>query len=121
METTVQENRKRIPVPVRCAAKFDGEQWLGICLNFDIAVQGNSLEEVESSMKTAVRLYLESFEGESFETLDALMRAISRPVPLSVSVPIYCSMIFHSVVSMFGGNSENRLSYYNDIDNFCPA
>lgn len=115
------KNNRKVTVPVKCAAKFDGEQWLGICLNFDIAVQGETLSDVESSLKTAVSLYLESFDGVAFESPKAFLKAISRPVPWRVSMPIYGSMILHSIVSMFGGKPDERLSYYNDVNDFCPA
>lgn len=117
----MQNNKKNLSVPVKCAAKFNGEQWVGICLNFDIAVQGKTLSDVETSLKTAVSLYLESFDGVPFESPDALLKAISRPVPWSVSMPIYFSVILHSIVSMLGGKPEDRLSYYNDVNDFCPA
>ena len=110
-----------IRIPVRCAARFNGDQWEAICLNFDIAVQGASLNDVKESLDKSIKMYLESFSGERFTSAKDLLNAISRPAPWRVSMPIHFSVMLHSLVSMFGGRPEDRLSYYNDVNDFCPA
>ena len=44
---------------MRCRALGAGRCWEAICVDFDIAVSGTSLAEVESSLATGVELYLE--------------------------------------------------------------
>ena len=62
------------------AAGRDGE-WEAICLDLDIAVQGESFEEVSASLSKAISLYLESVSALS-ESERALL--VERPAPLSV-------------------------------------
>lgn len=64
---------------VRCYAQGGGQDWQAYCLDLDIAVQGKSFAEVETSLREAIRLYVESLadlpEADRARLLD-------RPVPL---------------------------------------
>lgn len=48
---------------VRCYAEGRGGQWEAICLDFDIAVQGGSFNEVYHSLNNAVADYYEYVEA----------------------------------------------------------
>ena len=70
--------------PIRtlhCYASGRDGDWEAICLDLDIAVQGNSFEEVLRSLTEAVSLYLESVGA-----LPEQQRAhlLHRPAPISV-------------------------------------
>lgn len=45
---------------LQCYAEGRDGGWEAICLDFDIAVQGRTFEEVFASLREAVTLYLES-------------------------------------------------------------
>jgi predicted RNase H-like HicB family nuclease len=64
---------------LRCHAEQSGDGWEATCLDLDIAVQGDSFEEVYSALQEAIALYLETVadlpEGDR-------RRLLNRPAPL---------------------------------------
>ena len=66
---------------LHCYASGRDGQWEAICLDLNIAVQGDSFDEVMQSLKDGVSLYL-----ETVFSLPAQDRAhlLHRPSPLSV-------------------------------------
>ena len=68
-----------MPRVLRCYIEGRGDQWEGICLDFDIAVQGHSLPEVVDELRQSVALYL-----EHIATLPTSEQAafLSRKAPL---------------------------------------
>jgi len=53
---------------VLCLARGRPGDWEAICLDFDIAVQGESFEQVENLLMTSVRAYVEDAMKESRPT-----------------------------------------------------
>ena len=45
---------------LRCYAYSSGGRWHGICTDLDIAVDGGSYQEIESSLGICIKMYLES-------------------------------------------------------------
>jgi len=45
--------------PIRCMAESHDSRWWAICLDFDVAVEGNSFPEVRDRLHQAVDTYLE--------------------------------------------------------------
>jgi hypothetical protein len=66
---------------VLCVARRHGEEWEAFCLNFDLAVQGRSFDEVRALLSEAIRTYLEDASAETEPTRSRLLR---RGVPLHV-------------------------------------
>ncbi len=66
---------------LRCYAEGRDGEWDAICLDLDIAVQGDSFEDVFRELDEAVALYLESV-AELPDSERA--RFLRRPAPLSV-------------------------------------
>ena len=66
---------------LRCYAEGREGDWEAICLDLDIAVQGQSFDEVFRSLTEAIEVYLESVSAlpESERA-----RLSNRPAPLSV-------------------------------------
>jgi len=86
-------------------------------LTFDLAVQGDSLQEVKESLDISIKMYLDSFKG--IEDPKKFLEAIYRPVPFKVSAPIYVGIICNAALSAFGKN-KSEISYsQNNIP--CPA
>lgn len=44
---------------ILCYAEGHGEQWEGFCLDFDLAVQGSSFDDVIGKLREQAELYLE--------------------------------------------------------------
>lgn len=70
---------------VRCYAEGRGGQWEAICLDFDIAVQGTSFDEVYHSLNKAIAEYYEYVEGLPEAERK---RFLTRKAPLSASIKL---------------------------------
>ena len=44
---------------VRCMARREDDHWVGLCIDFDLAVQGCTLGEVRSKLEQQIRLYVD--------------------------------------------------------------
>ena len=43
---------------VKCVAFKKGDQWIGVCINFDLAVQGDSFADVKKRLDSQIKGYL---------------------------------------------------------------
>ncbi|HEY7299157.1 MAG TPA: hypothetical protein VH684_14725 [Xanthobacteraceae bacterium] len=68
---------------VLCVARRHGEGCEAFCLNFDLAVQGRSFDEVRTLLSEAIRTYIEDASAEPEPGRSNLLR---RGVPLHVRV-----------------------------------
>src|SRR2546423_2948860 len=66
---------------VLCVARGRGNDWEAFCLNFDLAVQGRSFDEVRALLSEAVKTYI---EDAAAEPEPARTRLLDRGVPLHV-------------------------------------
>lgn len=66
---------------LRCYAEGRGDEWEAICLDLDIAVQGESFEDVYHSLNEAIALYLQSVAA--LPKADQ-PRLLYRPAPLGI-------------------------------------
>ena len=94
-----------MPKVLRCYAEGRNDEWEAICLDLDIAVQGNSFVDVFRSLDEAIALYLESV-GE----VPASERAhlLDRPAPLSVRFQFF----WHVLGSLFHDKGEGRQRHH---------
>jgi predicted RNase H-like HicB family nuclease len=76
---------------VRCYAEGRDGQWEAVCLEFDIAVQGQSLEEVVQSLRSAIAAYLD-YVGGLPEKEQA--RFLNRRVPWLLRLQFFWHMLF---------------------------
>ena len=91
---------------LRCYAEGREGKWEANCLDLDIAVQGDTFEEVFQSLSAAVVLYLKSVdslpEGQRRNLL-------VRPSPLSVRL----RFIGLAMRSLLGGRDQDK--YYHQF------
>jgi hypothetical protein len=66
-----------------CFARGHAGDWEGICVDFDIAAQGRSFNEVREALEEAVAGYVAAAREEDAETCARLLK---RRAPLWVSV-----------------------------------
>ncbi len=72
-------------------------RWEAVCLDFDIAVQGESMSEVMESLEDAIRLYLETVAELPPEEHRAFLR---RKAPL----PMHLKFFWHAFrITFWGG------------------
>ena len=67
----------------RCFARGHDGSWEGLCVDYDIAVQGNSFEEVRRDLADAVQSYV-AFAQEQDAATQA--RLLSRRSPWHVQL-----------------------------------
>lgn len=79
---------------VICYAESREGKWEAVCLDFDIAVQGDSFEGVVHDLGTALHLYLQSVAG--LPDADR-KRLLARRVPLGARVQMAISIMGHAL------------------------
>ena len=77
---------------VLCHAHGRPGDWEAICFDFDIAVQGQSFEQVKSLLDAAVSSYVVDACAEDEQTAK---RLLSRRAPLSVRLRLLASYAAH--------------------------
>lgn len=96
---------------LRCYAHSEGAGWEGICLDLDIAVQANSLEEVVLLLNEAVGSYIEDAKAEEAATA---RRLLDRRAPLGVRLRYLLAAMRHLV-------SGDRRRAEASFDVLCPV
>lgn len=98
-----------------CIAKGRGDAWEAICLDFDIAVSGDSFPAVKDSLYEAISTYIEDAMAERPEIRD---RLLSRRTPflarLSWTWPFF-------VAALFGARSKTPAQATVEFAVPCPA
>lgn len=85
-----------MPRAVRCYAEGQDGDWEAICLDFDIAVQGDSFLEVFQSLNKAIGLYLEATTALSEPDR---ARLLNRSAPFGVKL----KFLALAIRSLLGG------------------
>ena len=86
---------------LRCFAEGRDGDWEAICLDLDIAVQGDSFEEVFNSLREAISLYFETVADLSPQERRSLFQ---RPAPLSVRL----KFLTHAARGLFATSDGDR-------------
>lgn len=86
---------------LHCYASGRDGEWEAICLDLDIAVQGESFEIVQRSLQEAVALYLEAVADLPTEQQRHLLH---RPAPLGVRL----KFLGYALLSLAGMETSNR-------------
>jgi len=71
------------PIYWYCVARGRDHEWEAFCLDFDLAVQGRSYDEVSARLKMAIHHYVETATAEPEPTRTQLL---TRRVPLGTRV-----------------------------------
>ena len=65
----------------------DSDQWVAICLEYNVASQGDSEEHAKAMIKEAVELYLEDLDAEELEILYQSIEGEPHVHEVSVNAP----------------------------------
>lgn len=101
---------------VHCYAEGQPGKWEAVCLDFDLAVQGGSFEEVYGSLSRSIDLYV-----EYVSTLPRKERAafLARRAPLSLRLR-FLWYAFRDLLSYGGAGGKQRAEYTATCP-VCPA
>jgi predicted RNase H-like HicB family nuclease len=65
----------------------DSDQWVAVCLEYDVTTQGDNEEHAKEMLKEAVQLYLEDISKPELEALWQRIEGEPRLHELSVHAP----------------------------------
>ena len=65
----------------------ESDQWVAICLEYDVATQGDSEEHAKEMIREAVELYLEEMGKDDFEVLHQAIEGAPCVHELSINAP----------------------------------
>ncbi len=99
-----------------CYAEGAHGQWEAVCLNFDLAVQGASFEEVRAKMHNAILVYLDTIADYPPEER---RRFLKRNAPLSLWLKFLGHAIAAMVCSRF--NKHDGQKERAEFTMICPA
>lgn len=104
-----------MPQALVCVASGRGSQWEAFCLDFDLAVQGRSFEEVRQLLTGAIEMYIDAAvkEPEPFRS-----RLLGRKAPFWVRL-MWAWRVFWSTLSIRATRRGNNPATVEFIA--CPA
>ena len=88
-----------------CVARNRGAMWEAFCLDFDLAVQGRTFEEVRQHLSHAVMEYVAEADQHDAQVRD---RLLSRKAPLSVRALWRWRL---ALAAIFGGGDNEKFAY----------
>ncbi len=99
---------------LRCYAEGRPGAWEAVCLDFDLAVQGESLEDVLGSLKKAIGMYLETVHELPEEERK---RFLNRRAPLSLRLKFLWHVVRSVLANKDGPDRKARAEFLIP----CPA
>lgn len=103
-----------VPKQVLCFAHGRKGDWEAICVDFDIAVQGQSFDDVRNRLEAAVCEYVEDALREDPVTRE---RLLSRKAPLGLKLNLVIGCLVHLAFGSKREVQESRAGF----DLPCPA
>ena len=88
---------------VLCVARGRGNEWEAFCLDLDLAVQGQSFDEVRVLLREAITTYVEDAEAEDQATQ---RRLLNRRAPLYVRL-LWAWRFFRAALSGRGTSRDS--------------
>jgi hypothetical protein len=79
-----------------CVAHHRGEQWEAICLDFDLAVQGRTFEDVQARLQEAIGTYVEDALAQPEPSRSKLLH---RRAPLTARLSWLWPLIVRTIFS----------------------
>lgn len=109
---------KSTQLVLKCYAERKGDQWIAVCLDFDLAVQGDSAKEVRSKMHEMIVEYVgDALVGEDREYAGQLL---SRRAPLRLYLKWHTMKIV-SGLRRTAGSIRNGFELFKETLPLKPA
>jgi hypothetical protein len=97
-----------------CYAYGHGNSWEAICVDFDLAVQGQSFEDVQERLNKMIRSYILDARQEDDQTAS---RLLNRRAPFSLRIKLAAKLLWNIVSNRGSKNGD----YYAGYDVPCHA
>jgi hypothetical protein len=88
---------------LRCYVEHRGDDWEAVCLDYDIAVQGHSLSEIQEKLARALGSYVDY--ANSLPAAER-NRLLNRRVPFWTSVGFAARVLWTVVAGGRGGTGQ---------------
>jgi len=99
-----------------CFARGRPGDWEAICLDYDLAVQGHSFDEVQHLLELSIDDYIESARQEAPEVRD---RLLNRHVPTRIWLGYILGFVWHNFRRRRRRDDGDRLEHSFQMS--CPA
>jgi hypothetical protein len=99
----------------RCYYECRGNEWEAISVDYDIAVSGDSFDEVKRVLRAAILSYIEDANKEDKETRE---RLLNRRMPKLVQFRWKFKILVHS---MFPGVKKGNKDFEERFVVSCPS
>ena len=96
------EPETNINKAIWCYAEGRPGNWEAVCLDFDLAVQGGSFDEVYKELNESISMYLEYVRGLP---RDEQVRFLSRKVPFGLRMKFILILL---VTTLFNNGRNDR-------------
>lgn len=83
---------------VKCIAFKDGDQWIGVCLNFNLAAQGTTFIEVKNRLDSQIKSYINEAFNQDQEHVAYLL---NRKAPFVYQFRFWLAKTLHSIKVKF--------------------
>jgi predicted RNase H-like HicB family nuclease len=100
--------------PLVCIATGHGDEWEAFCLDFDLAVQGRSFEEVKRDLRQAIEMYVEAALAEPEPARSQLL---SREAPFFVRLMWACRLF----IVIISRRANRDTAFPIEFPVTCPA
>jgi len=88
---------RQTPFHVRCYARREGNQWIAICIDLGLAVQGESCDEVKSKLESQINDYVhDALTVDRAHAADLL----NRPAPLRYRLEYHTLRLWQALFSI---------------------
>lgn len=108
------DRERNMAKKIRCYAEGRDGQWQAFCLNFDLAVQGTSLDDVRHDLEAAISMYLDYVSDLPIEEQAQFLR---RRAPLGH----WLKFTLISLCSLVWGHSKRRAESWAEPNAQAPA
>lgn len=92
---------KPVELRLKCLAEQKEHYWQAFCLDLNLAVQGDSFDEVKTKLEHIIKSYVyDALVGEDKEFISQL---IPRRAPASIWLKYYKAVLMHRVFRTIDG------------------
>ncbi|MDB5524694.1 MAG: hypothetical protein JWM58_2457 [Rhizobium sp.] len=91
-----------------CYAYGHGSTWEAICIDFDLAIQGHSVREVQDGLDQMIKSFVADAHNEDSATS---VRLLGRRAPLMVRVGFAYRLLKNLIINRGGKNGDHYAGY----------
>ena len=104
---------------LRCFIKKEGSQWVAVCVDINLAAQGDNSDEAKSKLESMIVSYVREAYEEDREYADQLL---NRRAPLSIMAEYYFArMVTSTRLARLFESLKGNFSSFKELVPLTPA